>query len=86
MANQLLDYNNPECIINWIDHPSQAHSHDLPIDFSQPQAPQTKRKPFSSRSLQEPKRLSTLPQDDPRVPYDSALDATRFPSSKVSSE
>ena len=21
MATQLLDYNNPECIINWIDHP-----------------------------------------------------------------
>jgi len=57
---------------------------DLPFNdahISLPAAPR-KRMPLSSRSIIESKRLNTHP--DSRVSYDS--DATRFPSSKVSSE
>ena len=62
---------------------------DLVIDTSllaQPQATQAKRKPQSSRSLQDVKRSKTQHIVPTSVSYDSTEDATRFPSSKVSPE
>ena len=66
-----------------------AEVEDIPIEathLSQPPAPLVKRKPQSSRSLQESRKQRALLPDNPCVSYDGTEDTTRFPSSKVSTD